>query len=342
MPMTYGQLTARWTNRTTDEGHYIDHSCWPFVSHTGDPCYSATPCVPGGDEWLQFTQVPASVVDLDLDGKNEIVSLPNSELGFNSDCSSYITQNRVLFVIDGSYGNAGNPEKTTERAGKRHAGFDAEWPPKGKTITCQECCNPTCTCRNQRWYPPEAVPAVAWGDISGTEKPELVFGFGDGSVYGYGADGTKLWTFDFAAHAGIDPQTRAIECSEPVLVDLNQDGVPEVIFSVYGYPVNPPSSSNNQRLIILSNAGTLLHEILLNTAEAAGGDTSFNGNGNGGAAAPTVADIDNDGQLEILVNTFDGRLLAYTVPGSAPNCMLWQTARGGWLRKGQPDYAPNP
>ena len=61
-PLTWGQASARWTNRTTDENHYHDHGCWPFVSHPNDDCYDSEPCVTGGDEWLQFTQSPASVI----------------------------------------------------------------------------------------------------------------------------------------------------------------------------------------------------------------------------------------------------------------------------------------
>lgn len=129
------------------------------------------------------------------------------------------------------------------------------WPPKGNAVTCQDCTihTATCTCRNNQWYPPEGLPAIAFANIAGTDNPELVFPFGDGTIRAFNYDGTQLWSYDFAAQAGINPQTQAIESSEPTIADLNKDGVPEVIFNVYGYPSNPPSSVNNQRLVILSN-----------------------------------------------------------------------------------------
>lgn len=48
-------------------------------------------------------------------------------------------------------------------------------------------------------------------------------------------------------------------------------------------------------------------------------------------------DLDGDGQLEVLVQTFDHGLDVFTVPGSAENCLMWPTARGGPLRSGQLD-----
>ena len=190
--------------------------------------------------------------------------MPNSEKGFNDICA-YPTTNRVLFVLDGACGNNGDPTSTASRSGMRHAGFDAVWPPKGKAVTCQDCTIHTksCTCRKDSWYPPETLPAIAFANIVGTDNPEMVFPFGDGTLRAYKYDGTELWSYDFAAHVGINPQSQAVECSEPTIADLNKDGVPEIIFNVFGYPSNPPSSVNNQRLIILSNTVSDLSPHLL-------------------------------------------------------------------------------
>ena len=52
-------------------------------------------------------------------------------------------------------------------------------------------------------------------------------------------------------------------------------------------------------------------------------------------ASPIIADLDGDGQLDVFVQTFDHGMDVFTIPGSAENCLLWPTARGGPLRMGQ-------
>jgi hypothetical protein len=61
-----------------------------------------------------------------------------------------------------------------------------------------------------------------------------------------------------------------------------------------------------------------------------------NGNGKGAPAAPTVMDLNGDGALEIVVQTFGVGLFVYAVPGSAENLLLWPTGRGNYLRDGRP------
>jgi hypothetical protein len=48
-----------------------------------------------------------------------------------------------------------------------------------------------------------------------------------------------------------------------------------------------------------------------------------------------VYDLDGDGALEIFVQTFDHGMDVFKLPGSAKNCVLWATARGGPLRTGR-------
>jgi len=284
---------------------------------------------------MQFTDAPTAMLDLNNDGKAELVAVPNAELNGTQSCGGYQTQNRVLFVVSGAQGNGGDPDNTSSNACYRFTGFDGVMPPSGGLFTCQSCQYAGCTqstgqCIASTYYPPRSVPAVAYGDvISSNSYPELVFSFDDGAVVCYDGGGNLQWTFNFANKLGINNQVQAIEASESVLADLNADGVPEVIFSVYGYP---SATADNQWLFVLSNTGAMLQQVNMTTSLY-----KLNGNGNGAAGAPTVADVNGDGTLEILSHTFDGRLLVYTVASSAPNCLMWPTSRGGYLRKGQPD-----
>jgi len=55
---------------------------------------------------------------------------------------------------------------------------------------------------------------------------------------------------------------------------------------------------------------------------------------------PTVADVDGDGVLEIVVSLKDGvdkvrQVLVYKVPGSGTKCLPWPTGRGNlWQHQG--------
>jgi hypothetical protein len=53
-------------------------------------------------------------------------------------------------------------------------------------------------------------------------------------------------------------------------------------------------------------------------------------------AAPTLADIDGDADLEIVLNTSHSGFVAYDLPGTANALILWGTGRGSYLRAGHP------
>jgi hypothetical protein len=278
--LTYGQF-IRWADPDVEERHYRDHTGeWPDIADT---------------EWLQWTQSPPSVADLDGDGKTEIIGAPNVEMH-----EPYETQAWAVMVLEGSHG-------TEDRAARRKAGWEIL--PRGKGVL-----------NIDGWYPPTGIPAPAIVNLQGDAELEIVVSLNDYRMHAFSADKTSLWHYDYS-----DGQKISF-ASEPTVADLNQDGSPEVLFTTYG----DPDVRTSGRLVILGADGS---ELSVTPLENPG----HNGNGNGAPAAPAVGDLDGDGTLEIFVQTFDHGMDVFSVEGSADNCILWGSARGGALRQGRPD-----
>jgi hypothetical protein len=262
--LTWGQF-IRWADPQVEADHYHDHvGEWPH---------------PSWAEWLQWTASPPNVVDLDGDGDNEVLGVPNVELH-----EPYETQAYALMALEGAHGDG-------SRSAMRLPGWENL--PRGDHPTV---------------------------NLQGDVRPEIVVSLNDGFLYAFDADAQVSWRFDYRHGHPV------MYASEPVVADLNQDGSPEVLFTTYGAP-NVTDSGN---LVILAADGTLLHDIALP-------EPGNNGNGNGAPAAPTVGDLNSDGELEIFVQTFDHGMDVFTVPGSGGACLPWATARGGPLRMGQPN-----
>jgi len=49
-------------------------------------------------------------------------------------------------------------------------------------------------------------------------------------------------------------------------------------------------------------------------------------------AAPPLANIDTDADLEVIINTAHSGVVAYDLPGSANAVLHWSSGRGGYLR----------
>jgi uncharacterized repeat protein (TIGR01451 family) len=81
------------------------------------------------------------------------------------------------------------------------------------------------------------------------------------------------------------------------------------------------------KLHILNSQGVPVHEIDL---PAAFGGPDWNG----ALAAPTLADIDGDPDLELVLNTAHSGFVAYDLPGTADARVLWGTGRGNYQRTG--------
>ena len=277
---TWGQF-IRWADPQVEQDHYHDHTGeWPHPDWT---------------EWLQWTASPPNVVDLDGDGLNEVLGVPNVEMHV-----PYETQAYALMVLEGAHGDG-------SRSAMRKAGWETlprgDWP-----------------VQVDGWYPPGGVPSPTTADLDGDGLPEVIVSLNDRHVYCFDGQANLQWRYDYSGGRDI------IYASETIVADLNQDGVPELLLATFG----DPDVDDSGHLIILDSAGGLLWDVPLP-------DPGENGNGNGAPAAPSVGDLDGDGELEVFVQTFEHGMDVFKIPGSADNCLLWPNGRGGPLRMGQPN-----
>jgi hypothetical protein len=161
----------------------------------------------------------------------------------------------------------------------------------------------------------ETAPIPSLGNLTGDARPEIVVPSMDGCIRAYSPDGALLWkyTYDVAGEPWI-------MASESVIGDLNQDGVPEIVFTTYSV------DHFVSHLTILDNAGRMQRKVTLDKRGAMG--------------APTLADTDGDGKLDIVVSLKDvlgggkGGVQIWTVASAGANAPLWPTGRGSFLRAG--------
>lgn len=142
--------------------------------------------------------------------------------------------------------------------------------------------------------------------------PEIMFAGFDGKLHAVSAAGEKLWGNGVTYTTSDEEWTAGL-----AIADLSGDGIPELVMTTYG--------TGGGDLIILSAAGEILHRVPLG--------------GRGAMPVPTIADADNDGDLDITVSLKDAvdrekAVLIYEVPGSSTNCVLWGTGRGNYRRDG--------
>lgn len=244
----------------------------------------------GDGDRSEFTYSPPVVADIDGDGDMEIVLAGDHEASSSTD-----NQGITVWVL--------NHDMT------RPAGWD---PPKdtGAALSYGEDLGHNIVITS---------PSPAVADLDGEPGLEILVPTYDGVLHAFRSNGEDFWTYAFATTAS--PYTGA---GEPLIVDLNGDGSPEILFTTFtsGEPRLPDAPAH---LVILDAGGNELQKVEL-----------F---GRGSMAAPSVGDLDGDGQLELVISLKDSMegqsgVQIWDLPGSSGNCVLWGTGRGGPLRQG--------
>jgi hypothetical protein len=247
----------------------------------------------GTGDRSEFTYSPPAMADVDRDGDLEVILVGDHEHSSSTD-----NQGVTFWLI--------NHDMT------RPAGW--EWP-KDTGMPLHE------GSLGANIVPTQPSPAV--GNIDDDEGLEILAPAYDGNLYAFGDDGEEQWHYTFGTSSS--PYTGA---GEPLIVDLNGDGVPEILFTTYssGAPREPETPAH---IVILNSNGVELHKVEI-----------F---GRGSMSAQTIADLDGDGDLELVVSLKDtlgggdGGVQIWDLPGSGDNCLQWPTGRGGLLRQG---YSP--
>jgi uncharacterized repeat protein (TIGR01451 family) len=168
-----------------------------------------------------------------------------------------------------------------------------------------------------------ALPNPVVVDMDGDGYKEILYASYDGRIHAYWLDKTEHGAWPYHVYPGSGSYRFA---SEPAVADLDGDGYGEVVFASW----TQKGSHQTGKLHILDYLGNKLQEVDL-PADFGGPSSNYNG----ALAAPTLADIDGDSYLEVVLNTVNSGLVAYDLPDTVANArILWGTGRGSYWRNG--------
>jgi hypothetical protein len=244
-----------------------------------------------------FADGPAALADLDGDGRREVIVTGNMV-----DCHTGYPPSRYMALY------LFNPDRTRYNAG----GHDWRAIPVDSGAPLSEDYNRIETAL------PNPVPA----DLDGDGRLEILFPSYDGRLHAFWLDKTEHGAWPYAVTQPGEGVMRF--ASEPVVVDIFNDGQAEVIFTSWAQK----GLRHNGYLHIVDSRGRNLY---VGDLPASRADSAT---WNGGLPAPTLANIDADPDLEIIILTASSGVVVYDLPESAGARILWGTGRGNFGRTG--------
>jgi outer membrane protein assembly factor BamB len=128
------------------------------------------------------------------------------------------------------------------------------------------------------------------GDIDGDERPEIIVGSADGGIYAWHHDGSNVCGFPLITGGEV--------WSSPALGDLNQDGRPEI---AVGFLYVCKGLVQCLRDYELGGSGGKIYSLDGNGSLLAGFPKSLSENDNIGYSSPMICDMDQDGNMEVVM-----------------------------------------
>jgi hypothetical protein len=169
-----------------------------------------------------------------------------------------------------------------------------------------------------------AQPNPVAADLDGDGNMEILYASYDGRMHAYWLDKTEHGGWPYAVSQPGEGFLRF--ASEPAVADLDGNGQAEVIFASWA----EKGSGHTGKLHILDWQGQAMYEVDL-PPPSGGADW------NGALAAPTLADVDGDEALEVVLGTAHSGVVVYDLASGGSTAqarILWGTGRGNYQRSG--------